>query len=183
MRATWFSQNFSEDYMLDYVLGGELALPAGDTPEPFVDADDIADVAVAALTDDRHIGQRLLTFAEAAEEISRAAGREVRYVPVAIEEHAATAAEQGVPAEVIELLSRLFDEVLDGRDAHVTDGVRRAVGREPREFSDYAREAAASGVWNAPTEVVERELTSALGRGRLDSRSWPGADYSSRRQR
>jgi uncharacterized protein YbjT (DUF2867 family) len=157
VRSTWFSQNFSEDYMLDHVLSGELALPAGDTPEPFVDADDIADVAVAALTDARHIGRlyeltgpRLLTFAEAAEEISRAAGREVRYVPVSIEQHAAMAIEQGVPAEVVELLSRLFDEVLDGRNAHVTDGVRRALGREPRNFSDYARDAAASGVWNAP---------------------------------
>ena len=161
VRSTWFSQNFSEDYMLDYVLSGELALPAGDTPEPFVDADDIADVAVAALTDDRHIGQlyeltgpRLLTFADAAEEISRAAGREIRYVPVSIEEHAAIAAEQGVPTEAIEVLSRLFDEVLDGRNAHVADGVRRALGREPRDFSDYAREAAATGVWNAPAVVA-----------------------------
>ena len=87
MRSTWFSQNFSEDYMLEPVLGGEVALPAGDVPEPFVDADDIADVAVAALTDDRHIGQlyeltgpRLLTFAEAVGEIAAAAGREIRYV-------------------------------------------------------------------------------------------------------
>jgi uncharacterized protein YbjT (DUF2867 family) len=52
VRSTWFSQNFSEDYLLDSVLSGELAVPAGDTPEPFVDADDIADVAVAALTED-----------------------------------------------------------------------------------------------------------------------------------
>ena len=146
VRSTWFSQNFSEDYWLDYVLSGELAVPAGDTPEPFVDADDIADVAVAALTDDRHIGQlyeltgpRLLTFGDAADEISRAAGREVRYVPVSIEEHAAIAAEQGAPTEAIEVVSRLFDEVLDGRNAHVADGVRRALGREPRDFSDYAR--------------------------------------------
>ena len=72
LHSTWFAQNFSEDYMLDYVLSGEVALPAGDTPEPFVDADDVADVAVAALTDDRHIGEvyeltgpRLLTFADA----------------------------------------------------------------------------------------------------------------------
>ena len=57
VRSTWFAQNFSEDYMLEYVLSGEVALPAGDTPEPFVDADDIADVAVAALTEDRHVGQ------------------------------------------------------------------------------------------------------------------------------
>ena len=108
-------QNFSEDYMLEHVLSGEVALPAGDIPEPFVDADDIADVAVAALTDDGHVGQlyeltgpRLLTFAEAVEEIASAAGREIRYVPVSIEEHAAAAAEQGVPAEVVDLLTYLF---------------------------------------------------------------------------
>ena len=156
VRSTWFSQNFSEDYLLDSVLSGELAVPAGDTPEPFVDADDIADVAVAALTEDGHVGQlyeltgpRLLTFADAAAEISRASVRDVRYVPISVEEHAAIAAEHGVPGEVVDLLTRLFSEVLDGRNAHVTDGVRRALGRDPQDFSDYARDAAASGIWNA----------------------------------
>jgi len=154
VRATWFMQNFSEDYMVEYILAGEIPLPAGATPEPFVDADDIADVAVAALTDDKHIGElyeltgpRLLTFADTADEISKATGREIRYVPVSIEEFAAAAYEQHVPIEVVELLSYLFAEVLDGRNAHLSDGVQRALGREPRDFSDYAREAAASGVW------------------------------------
>jgi uncharacterized protein YbjT (DUF2867 family) len=156
LRSTWFAQNFSEDYLLDYVLSGEVALPAGDTPEPFVDVDDIADVAVAALTEEGHVGRlyeltgpRALTFAEAVDEISRAAGREIRYSPISIEEHAAGAAEQGVPGEVIDLLSYLFSEVLDGRNSHVTDGVERALGREPRDFADYARDAAATGVWSA----------------------------------
>jgi uncharacterized protein YbjT (DUF2867 family) len=160
VRATWFMQNFSEDYMVEHILAGAIALPAGDTPEPFVDADDIADVAVAALTDDKHIGQlyeltgpRLLTFAEAADEISKATGREIPYVPVSIEEHAAAAAAQGVPAEVIDLLTYLFSEVLDGRSAHVTDGVQRALGREPRDFRDFAREAAATGAWDKPEET------------------------------
>ncbi len=156
VRATWFAQNFSEDYMLDQVLSGSVALPAGDTPEPFVDADDIADVAVAALTEEGHVGKlyeltgpRLLTFAEAVEEIGTAADREVRYVPVSIEENEAALAEQGVPADVVWLLSYLFGEVLDGRNAHVTDGVQQALGRPPRDFADYARDAAATGVWNA----------------------------------
>jgi uncharacterized protein YbjT (DUF2867 family) len=160
VRATWFMQNFSEDYMIEHILAGAIALPAGDTPEPFVDADDIADVAVAALTDDKHIGElyeltgpRLLTFADAAAEISSAIGRDIPYVPVSLEEHAAVAAEQGVPAEVIELLTYLFSEVLDGRNAHVTDGVQRALGREPRDFRDFAREAAATGVWDKPEEA------------------------------
>ena len=155
LRSTWFMQNFSEDYMLEHVLSGEIRLPAGDVPTPFLDADDIADVAVAALTEDRHAGQlyeltgpRSLTFAEAAAEIAEATGREIRYVPVSLEEHAAEAAEHGVPAEVVELLTYLFSEVVDGRNANTTDGVQRALGREPRDFRDFARDAAASGVWN-----------------------------------
>jgi uncharacterized protein YbjT (DUF2867 family) len=155
VRSTWFMQNFSEDYMVDHVLSGEIRLPAGDVPEPFVDAGDIADVAVAALTDDRHVGQlyeltgpRSLTFAEVAEEIGRAAGREIRYAPVSLEQHAAEAAAHGVPDEVIELLTYLFSEVVDGRNAATTDGVRRALGRDGRDFRDYASDAAATGVWN-----------------------------------
>jgi uncharacterized protein YbjT (DUF2867 family) len=153
LRST--AQNFSEDYWLEQVQAGEVALPAADMPEPFVDADDIADVAVAALTDVRHVGElyeltgpRLLTFAEAVVEISRAVGREIRYVPISIEEFAAAAAEQGVPSEVVEMLTLIFSEVLDGRNARLADGVQRALGREPRDFSDYARDAAATGIWN-----------------------------------
>jgi uncharacterized protein YbjT (DUF2867 family) len=52
LRASWFSQNFSEGFFLDQVLSGEVALPAGSIREPFLDTDDIADVAVAALTED-----------------------------------------------------------------------------------------------------------------------------------
>ena len=155
LRSTWFMQNFSEDYMLEHVLSGEIRLPAGDVPTPFLDADDIADVAVAALTDEGHAGKlheltgpRSLTFAETAAEIAGATGREVRYVPVSLEEHAAEAAEHGVPAEVVELLTYLFSEVVDGRNANTTDGVRHALGREPKDFADYAREVAATGVWD-----------------------------------
>jgi uncharacterized protein YbjT (DUF2867 family) len=154
VRAAWFAQNFSENYLVDGVLSGEVAVPAGEVPEPFVDAGDIADVAVAALTEDGHAGRlyeltgpRALRFAEAVEEISRAAGREIRYQPISIDEFVA-AAYQGVPAEVIDLLTYLFGEVLDGRNSRVTDGVRRAIGHEARDFAGYAREAAATGVWS-----------------------------------
>ena len=155
VRCSWFSQNFSENYLLDPILSGEVALPAGDVPEPFVDADDIADVAVAALREDGHAGQiyeltgpRLLTFEEAVGEISRPAAREIRYVPVSVQEYSSMLAEHDVPAEFVWLLTYLFSEVLDGRNAHLTDGVRRALGREPKDFADYAREAAATDVWN-----------------------------------
>jgi uncharacterized protein YbjT (DUF2867 family) len=154
VRATWFNQNFSEGGFLDGVLAGELALPVGDVAEPFVDADDIADVAVAALTQDGHGGQvyeltgpRLLTFAQAAEEIARAIGRPVRCTPIPLDAFTDAMAAQGEPPEVVELLRYLFNDVLDGRNAHLADGVQRALGRAPRDFADFARDAAASGVW------------------------------------
>jgi uncharacterized protein YbjT (DUF2867 family) len=155
VRSTWFSQNFSESYMLDGVLAGELALPVGDMREPFVDADDIADVAVAALTEDGHVGEiyeltgsRLLTFADAVGEIADATGRDIRFVSISMEEFMSALARDDVPPDFVELLRYLFTEVLDGRNASLTDGVPRALGRQPRDFRDYARETAATGIWN-----------------------------------
>ncbi len=154
VRCSWFSQNFSEDHLRESVLAGELALPVGDVPEPFVDADDIADVAVAALTDDRHIGElyeltgpRLLTFADAIGEIAAASGREVRLAQVSEHEYVTSMAGLGVPPDVVSLLRYLFAVVLDGRNASLADGVQRALGRPARDFRDYAARAAAAGAW------------------------------------
>jgi uncharacterized protein YbjT (DUF2867 family) len=154
LRAAWFCQNFSEGHLLGPVLEGEVAFPAGNVAEPFVDAEDIADVAVAALTDEAHSGEtyeltgaRLLTFADAVAEISKAARRKVRYLPISSEQYAA-ALSAHVPAEYVTFLTQLFSEVLDGHNAHLADGVERALGRSPRDFSAYARDAASTGVWN-----------------------------------
>lgn len=154
VRAAWFHQNFSENFLVEPVLQGEVALPVTDVREPFVDADDIADVAVAALTEDGHAGEvyevtgpRLMTFAEAVAEVAGAIGRKIDFVPVPMDAYAAVLGELGEPDEVVWLIRYLFTEVLDGRNAHLTDGVRRALGREPRDFADYAREVAATGVW------------------------------------
>ena len=155
LRASWFFQNFSEGILRDGVLGGEIVFPAGDVKEPFIDADDIADVAVAALTGDgQHAGRvhdltgpRLLTFAEAAGEIARASGREVRYAPVSVAEYGAMLSGYGLSGDLVAFLAELFGALLDGRNAQLTDGVQRALGREPRDLADFAREAAAAGTW------------------------------------
>jgi uncharacterized protein YbjT (DUF2867 family) len=156
VRASWFAQNFSESFFLEPVLAGEIALPAGAIGEPFIDAEDIADVAAAALTDERHIGQlyevtgpRLLTFAEAVAEIAKASGRIIHYRQISPEDYSVTLERQGVPADVAPFLLYLFTTVLDGRNAYVTDGVERALGRKPRDFETYARETAATGIWKA----------------------------------
>jgi uncharacterized protein YbjT (DUF2867 family) len=155
VRSSFFAQNFSEDFMLEAVLAGEVALPVGDVPEPFIDIEDIADVAVAALTGEGHAGEvyevtgpRLLTFAEMTGEIAKATGRPIDYVRVPVADYTAQLAGYGLPAGVVDLLTYLFTEVLDGRNASVADGVRRALGREPRDITDYARDTAATGVWD-----------------------------------
>ena len=165
VRASWFNQNFSEGEFLDMVLAGEITLPAGDIGEPFVDTDDIADVAVAALTEDGHAGQvyevtgpRLLTFTEVAEEIARASGREIRYTQIPSEAFAAAIAESGAPNDVAWLLDYLFSTVLDGRNATVCDGIHRALGREPTDFAEYTRRIAETGAWN-----VSPSLDTAVG--------------------
>ncbi len=155
VRASWFMQNFSEGELLGMVLNGAITLPAADVPEPFVDVNDIADVAVAALTEEGHAyeiyevtGPRMLTFTELAQAISRAAGREVRFIHVPKEAFAQAIAESGASEDIVWLLSYLFETVLDGRNAYVCDGVQRALGREPTDFANYARRIAESGVWN-----------------------------------
>jgi uncharacterized protein YbjT (DUF2867 family) len=127
LRVAWFDQNFDEGFLLDDVRAGQVALPVGSVGEAFIDADDIAEVAATVLTEPRHsgaiyelTGPRLLTFADAVAEISAAAGRDIRFVEVPPDTYAATLT------------------------AH---GVQKILGREPRDFADYARAAAATGVW------------------------------------
>ncbi|NTU82453.1 MAG: NAD(P)H-binding protein [Chloroflexales bacterium] len=155
LRASWFAQNFTEGFFYDLVLSGEVALPAGPVAEPFVDAEDIAAVAVAALTEEGHGGQlyeltgpRLLSFAEAVATIAGATGRPVRYVPISVEAFVAELAAQQVPDDAIALLRYLFTTVLDGRNEALADGVRQALGREPHDFAAFARGAAARGAWS-----------------------------------
>ena len=155
LRASWFFQNFSESFLLESVVSETVYLPAGDVQEPFIDAEDIADVAVAALTEDSHTGQlyeitgpRLLTFAEAVAEIAQASGRQIGYTQISPEDYVAAMEAAQVPPDMLWLVNYLFTTVLDGRSSCLTDGVQRALGRQPRDFSDYVRDTAATGVWN-----------------------------------
>lgn len=154
VRAGWFAQNFSESFFRDAVMTGELALPAEGVREAFVDADDIADVVTAALTDDRHIGElyevtgpRLLDFDEVAAIISAETGRPLRFKPVSLDAYAETLASFGLDEDFISLIRYLFTAALDGRNAYLCDGVERALGRPARDFTDYVRAAAAAGAW------------------------------------
>ena len=153
VRAAWFAQNFSEGYLRDPVLTGVLPMPGGAVAEPIIDIDDIADVAVAALTEEGHEGElyevtgpRLMSFADMAIELSRATGREIRHIPLSFDEFHANVAQAG-GTFVADVFTAIARETLDGRNAHTTDGVMRALGRVPRDFADFARDAARAGAW------------------------------------
>ncbi|MBV7533714.1 NAD(P)H-binding protein [Chitinophaga sp. sic0106] len=148
VRASWFMQNFTESYMAAPIEAGFVALPVGEVGEPFIDADDIADVAVAALIDNKHsqqiyevTGPALLTFREAVAEIAKVTGRQIHYEGISMDEYTTQLALHGVPADITNLLTYLFTEVLDGRNATVANGVERALGRKPTDFFTFLKKS------------------------------------------
>lgn len=155
VRCAFFAQNFSEGLLLGPVLEGELAFPAGNIAEPFVDIDDMADVAVAALTEKTHEGKiyelsgpSLLTFREAVTQIGQALGRDIRYLPITLEAYADTLS-QFLPADQVVFIKDLFEFVLDGHNAYLSDGLGQALGRKPRSFDDFVRDAVRAGAWQS----------------------------------
>ncbi|MFE6281592.1 NmrA family NAD(P)-binding protein [Streptomyces sp. NPDC057877] len=156
VRAAWFAQNFSEGPLAEELrLSGGLVFPGGAVPEPFVDVRDIADVVVAVLAEgDRYAGEvvevsgpRLLTFGEAVAEVARATGRELTYRSLPARDYGERLTGFGVPDEEAAFLTGVFGTLLDGRNARLSDGVRRVLGREPRDFAVFAAEAAGAGAW------------------------------------
>ncbi len=154
VRSAWFAQNFSEGYLRDPILGGVLPMPGGNIAEPIIDIDDIADVVVAALTEEGHLGERyevtgprLMTFAEMAAALSTTLGRTIRHVPITFEDFHANVAASG-DTFVADVFTAIARETLDGRNAHTTDGVERALGRKPRDFAEFAQTAMAAGAWS-----------------------------------
>ena len=159
VRASWFNQNFSESFFLEPILEGFVALPQAEAKVPYVDTDDIADVAVAALLGEEHNGKiyqltgpRQLTFKEVIQEISDATGRDIAFTPIALPAYTQVMKQQGVPADFVWLIEYLFSEVLGNpNNAEITHDIEKVLGRKPKDFSDYVKETAATGIWNSPS--------------------------------
>lgn len=163
IRASWFNQNFSESIFLEPIQAGHVALPRGETLEPFVDADDIAAAVVEALLNDEHIGKiyeltgpRLLTFKQVVAEISNLTGKKIQFQSLTIDEYTAMLRQYQVPEDHIWLAEYLFSHVLDGRNSNVTHDIEKVLGRKPKDFIEYVTETAASGIWNqTKSEVIQ----------------------------
>ncbi|MFD9909785.1 NAD(P)H-binding protein [Streptomyces sp. NPDC059063] len=154
IRPNNFAQNFDEDLFHAPLIAGRLALPVGTAPEPFIDVDDIADVAVALLTQDGHThrvyelsGPRALSYGDAVAEIAAASGREMRFDALTPEQYVAELTAEGVPTAVAQELSAIFTFASEGHLSPLTTGVHDVLGRAPKDFSEYVKSAMANGAW------------------------------------
>ena len=156
VRASWFNQNFSESFFLEPILEGFVALPQAEVKVPYVDTNDIADVAVEALLNDIHNGEiyqltgpRLLTFREAIREISEATGRAISFTAISLPAYTNAMKQQGVPADFVWLVEYLFSEVLGNPgNSEITNDIEKVLGRKAIDFSDYVKATVKTGVWN-----------------------------------
>ncbi|MBE0570415.1 MAG: NAD(P)H-binding protein [Ignavibacteriaceae bacterium] len=156
IRASWFNQNFSESFFLDPIKAGQVALPKAETRIPFVDTDDIADVAVEVLTNEKHNGKtyeltgpRQLTFKKVIEEISESTGRNIKFDSITMNEYKRLLSENNVPDDYIWLIDYLFTKVLVEENSVITNDIEKVLGREAKDFSEYVKETAETGVWDS----------------------------------
>lgn len=150
LRPNWFMQNFSTS-QADAIRAGTLAEPAGDGRSAFIDTRDIAAVAVSALTGSGHAGKAYalsgpesLDRNAVAAQLSKAIGREVRYLPVTDEQFRA-AVKGFLSPSYTELLSLLYGGTRQGWFDAVTDTVEKLLGRPPISFGRFAEDHKA--VW------------------------------------
>lgn len=156
VRANWFNQNFSESFFLEPILAGHVMLPKPETKVPYVDTDDIADVVVETLLNEKHNGKiyeltgpRLLTFRDVIKEISTATGRNIQFTPVTLPAYSQTLKDAGVPDDYIWLINYLFTEVLDAKGNNIiSNDIEKILARQPKDFAEYVEETAKTGVWN-----------------------------------
>ena len=156
VRASWFSQNFSESFLLDPILAGHVALPMPEAKIPFVDTSDIAEVVVKALMDDAHNGKtyeitgpRTLTFREVVQEIAAGTGKEITFQAISIEAYNEMMKAAGLPGDYIWLIDYLFREVLsNAENQFISSDVEKVLGRKATDFSEYVAKTVPTGVWD-----------------------------------
>jgi uncharacterized protein YbjT (DUF2867 family) len=148
LRPSWFMQNFTGEHLVAQgVRDGEIVTATGDARVAFVDAGDIAAVAVRALTDPvphntGHVltGPAALSYAEAAAIVAAHLGRPVRHRAVGTAEFAEHVTASGTPAEFARVLAALDEDIRRGAEDRVTTVVEQVTGRPARSFETFVQE-------------------------------------------
>ena len=156
VRASWFNQNWSESFFLAPILSGEVALPMSDILIPFVDVNDIAEVAATVLLDDSYNGEvievtgpELITFKDIVDIISKTSDRNLNFHDITLAQYIAGMKQMQIPNDVVWLIEYLFSHVLTNpKNQLVVTDIERVSGRKAKTFLAYAQETAKTGIWN-----------------------------------
>lgn len=156
VRASWFNQNWSESFFLEPILSGGVALPMSDVLIPFVDANDIAEVAATVLLDDTFNGEiievtgpELITFKDIVNLISKTSKRNLNFYDITLEQYINGMKQMQIPNDVVWLIEYLFSHVLTNpKNQLVVNDIERVLGRKAKSFMEYAKETAKTGIWN-----------------------------------
>ncbi|WP_272149656.1 NmrA family NAD(P)-binding protein [Tenacibaculum aiptasiae] len=156
VRASWFNQNWSESFFLEPILSGEVALPLSDVLIPFVDANDIAEVATTVLLDDSYNGEiievtgpELITFKDIVNIISKTSNRKLNFYDITLEQYIEGMKQMQISSDVVWLIEYLFSHVLTNPNNQlIVHDIERVLGRKAKTFLEYAKETAKTGIWN-----------------------------------
>jgi ergot alkaloid biosynthesis protein len=154
LRPTWFMQNFSEQQHLPTIRDeGRIYSATGDGRVPFIDAADIAAVAVEALTTGTSYyrdlvitGPQALSYDEAAAIIGRAIGRRIEHVRLSEAELAQRHKALGLDEAYARTLAAMDTAIAHGAEDRVTAEVQAVTGRPPKDLSSFALQE--RRVWN-----------------------------------
>ena len=160
VRASWFMQNFSEGFLYESILHGEVVLPPVTAKEPFIDVDDIGDMVVAALTSAEHsnkvydiTGPELLTFREAVSKISSGLNKPIGFTEVPLPEYLNLLRSFQLPDDFILLVEYLFSKVLDGRNESLTHDLEQVLKRKPGTFDEFVNKTTTTIIWEVEQSV------------------------------
>jgi uncharacterized protein YbjT (DUF2867 family) len=153
LRPTHFAQNFTEAMFVP--MGGAVRAPVGNGRQPFIDVQDIAEVAVAALTSgafDRRIlelsGPDAISFDHAAEVLSRVSQSHVHFEDQTDDAHVAELRASGTPEGYVEWRMAMLGGIRSGHDAYVSgDHIQEVLGRPATSFETWARREVPSAEW------------------------------------
>ena len=163
LRPAHFAQNFTEAMFAS--SDGRILAPAGTGAEPFIDVQDIAEVAAAVLAGGTFDGMTLelsgpeaVSFTEAAAILAAVSGTPVRYADESEEDHVGRLRASGTPEGYIRWRMAMLGAIKRGDDAYLSDGVQQVLHRPPASFRAWAQREVPAAVSSraVPSEPAVR---------------------------
>ncbi|GAA1846367.1 SDR family oxidoreductase [Agromyces salentinus] len=163
LRPNFFMQNLSTTYRDDIRGHDEIYLPAGRALTALIDARDIGRVAAVVFSEPGHLrkaytlsGEQTLGYKKVARILSDVIGRSIRYARPTEKEYLARLAEQGRPADYIDVQKMIYRVVRFNISAIPNRTVRKLTGTPATSFRQFALDHRT--VWER--QDLERETSA-----------------------